>query len=685
MQHGDITLLTPYFNPFPTKAVRNIVRSCRERLAFETTVIELSLTGEFELATASHDIRIHGGIRNVLPQRMRLLNAGLAKLQPATPKISWIDPWLIFENADWLQGLSNVLEYTSIAQPFEFGYTPEGDIRAAWSSNRAAGIIGAAWGVRRNILPIDPKTQAPSLPDRQLLGDEYIFASRLVTSKLPAMFAAMDADFVTYCEAISGEKTATPMTVPGAIQALLPVHTVMDLEPTAEFLRLSRYQPRKDLEVDANGLYAWAPIKDRSLVYFFQQAHTKTITQHTIDLSPSRVYDEPPAVVPTTPRVAADPRPSSARDPNKRTIAILTPGLGLGGAEIWIRSLVTNIPTVNWVVCAYVAKDWSPVVVDPMLAAGVEIHSIDAGNPRVFSHATTPDAVQASIENVDAVLCWTQLPCPLKTNAPLIFVGHGICEGTVRAAQQVAGNGAILFVGVSELAAAKLRDVVSPVKVVLNGADTRRLAHGDPQRLRKGWTPGGHPDIRYVGYCGRLDDEKNVESVIFAMTQLPSWYKLVFVGCTGGKRERVLALARTLLAGRLVEVPQTDAMGEVLRALDCLVQVSQREANSLVICEALLCGVPVVSNRTGAIKEMEIRYGGELVRAVPHTPLVGEIAEQIRVACDSDRRDWIKHAQIFAERYLTAATMAENWEKLLEGVIGGTLNGRNTTSSRASD
>jgi glycosyltransferase involved in cell wall biosynthesis len=86
------------------------------------------------------------------------------------------------------------------------------------------------------------------------------------------------------------------------------------------------------------------------------------------------------------------------------------------------------------------------------------------------------------------------------------------------------------------------------------------------------------------------------------------------------------------LGERLVAVPAVDDIGNHLAALDCLVQISPREGNSLTLMEAMYVGVPIVTTRVGAAEEFERAAGEWLFWSVPEDPTAQEIAVQLRHA-----------------------------------------------------
>ena len=355
----------------------------------------------------------------------------------------------------------------------------------------------------------------------------------------------------------------------------------------------------------------------------------------------------------------------------KPTVAIITPGLGLGGAEQWIRCLVTHCSQFRWVVGVQHLGNWSPVIGDAVVAHAAAVHTTPGIARGVTMHANVADMVAATVESADVVIVWGGGDYwPLPTTAPVVFVGHGSCQWSLAVAVAAAEAGVTHFTAVSGLAADSLRQVNPAVVTIWNGVDESRLAPPvDIAAVREKWKPNTHEYAKYVGYLGRLSNDKNLDSVIHAMAALPHHYHLVLIGCEGVHRDRILTLARNTLAGRLIEVSATDAVGVPLWSLDCMVLVSPREGHSLAICEGMLCWIPIVSTRVGAIPELEQRAGRDLVESVPDDPLSCEIAASIRKVCTEFPTERVKAAAIFAKQHLTATVMCAKWTEYLQDLI----------------
>ena len=356
---------------------------------------------------------------------------------------------------------------------------------------------------------------------------------------------------------------------------------------------------------------------------------------------------------------------------------LITPTLGLGGAEQWVRTLVTysDPEKIAWTVAVLRPDGWSPLIAEP-----VRRHAdvLTVGS----EYRTQPELLRAALRDADIVVTWGGGSYwPLPTQAPIVMVAHGSCQWTRDAIAKAIAGGATHVVGVSETASDAVRDLCGdvPVTTIWNGVDPARLKvtrTADDIRTNV-WNVPQHwyaHQRKYVGYVGRLSPEKNVESVIEAVAQLPSYYFCVLIGDTGEAKERILALGRRRLGERLIAVPAVDDIGNHLAALDCLVQVSPREGNSLTVMEAMYVGVPIVTTRVGAVEEFERAAGEPLFWSVRADPTAQEIAVQIREAignrCSDDR---MLIARMSGQTELSAERMAERWYKLLTWVCNRTV------------
>ncbi len=120
--------------------------------------------------------------------------------------------------------------------------------------------------------------------------------------------------------------------------------------------------------------------------------------------------------------------------------------------------------------------------------------------------------------------------------------------------------------------------------------------------------PVGSDSGRFVvGYAGRLDPEKGVDTLIEACAPLTEVE--VRIAGAGPQQERLIALAEGLgMAGRTHFLGSLETQGMVAfyQHLNALVLPSRSRPNWVeqfgrVLIEAMACGVPVIGSRTGEI------------------------------------------------------------------------------------
>lgn len=681
---SDIAVITPYFNFANYDSVRQNLYRFRQSLTYKTTVVELSLTGRFHCATESHDLRLASDVRSIMFQRNRLVNLAIRRLPDSIKKVAWVDGDVLFEDPQWLDKLSEVLDDVEIAQPFDTARSLDVNgavtrARPSWCSimgtdtDKWASSRGYAWGARLDALPRLPvEGNHVGLLDRQLVSEDTVMAMYWAGLGLGGDIKKMGQSMEYYCRVWSGAKPQRKLGfVPGVVSHLYHGEYASRYGQDRDYLSETSYDPLNDLVIDpSTGIYRWSPMRERSIVYFLSTMYARDCDAHLPKVAtPDAAISLPAAGAgPQSDQPVIRVKPPA---PYKPTIAIITPSLGLGGAEQWIRCLVTYCKDFNWVVGCLGSAHWHEIVGNAVIAHATEVHAPANLHNQVTPHNSMSDIIKATVARANAVIVWGGGDYwPLPTIAPIIFVGHGTCQWTIKAASEALAAGAQHFSAVSGRSADVVRTVVPNVKTIWNGVDTARLKPPeDRDAVRALWKPNAYNYTKYVGYVGRLGNEKNLDSLIHAVAALPFHYHLVLIGCTGWKQDRILPMARTMLPERLIEVPATDALGIPLGALDCMVQVSPREGHSLAICEGMLCRVPIVSNMTGALPELEMLAGRELVEHVPDDPLTSEIAAAIRKVCNTFPTEMVDAAEEFAKEHLTETAMCKQWTAYLNGIV----------------
>ncbi len=158
----------------------------------------------------------------------------------------------------------------------------------------------------------------------------------------------------------------------------------------------------------------------------------------------------------------------------------------------------------------------------------------------------------------------------------------------------------------------------APVSLVYNGVDLHRYDHQEPCcTLREEYGMGAGSQI--VGCVARLEAEKGHRTLLEAwplvLRRVPDAY-LIVVG-EGSLSGDLEALAAELgISHRVVFTGRRDDIPAVTAALDVAVLPSYREAQGLVVLEAMALARPIVASNVGGVPEMiEDGVSGLLVPA----------------------------------------------------------------------
>ena len=111
--------VTSFYNPAGYRRRKANYLLFRERLALPLLAVEWSPTGEFELRPGDADllIQLHGG--DVMWQKERLLNIGVARLPAECTHVAWLDCDLVFEREDLGEATLAALDAAPLVQLYD--------------------------------------------------------------------------------------------------------------------------------------------------------------------------------------------------------------------------------------------------------------------------------------------------------------------------------------------------------------------------------------------------------------------------------------------------------------------------------------------------------------------------------------------------------------------------------------
>jgi len=361
-------------------------------------------------------------------------------------------------------------------------------------------------------------------------------------------------------------------------------------------------------------------------------------------------------------------------------VLMMTPGLGVGGAEVWLGTLIRHAQSVKYqgvVSCGDASQEMKsmlgsvPVWVTPEKTYGAK-----------YAEEMALKAIDEN-DGVDLICMWGFDPMPKLNNTgiPIVQVSHssGMEQSTNWHREHIRrwGQSRANFMAAVSKSAAELYDpelrLREPVTVIHNGSDTERTRPCiGRQEQRKRWGlvgEEGSPEAKVLLYVGRFSPEKNTEDILSAMNYLPNDWHAIFYGW-GIHEERLKNKAKGMLGpspcgslGRvLFPKPRTSGLGDLYAVADAVVLASSSEAFPLVLIEAWQAGIPVVCSEFHTLTDIEQTYasGRQLAWHTPCPPTDKQIAEALLQVDSNDPR--VEEAANIAYTHFSAAAMVHRWE-----------------------
>lgn len=335
---------------------------------------------------------------------------------------------------------------------------------------------------------------------------------------------------------------------------------------------------------------------------------------------------------------------------NKPKIALITPSLGMGGAERWIVTLAKFFNELD----PYLILNLSGQS-DPILLNEIPITT------RILSKFySNPESIIGTLYDADAVISWCfnlNLSLKNKLKCPTIDVSHSDPQwkNHEHLIKQTSKNSQY-HVGVSKVAASAYNK--KNPDVIYNGIDTKRLNEIKGRNTqRKEW---GCENNKVVIFLSRLSEEKNPKILLECAELFDESWKFLFVN-TGTLKEHFNSIKKN----NVKIIKKTKDIGDYYSGADVVVLPSDVEGMPLVLLESWFCGVPVVTTRYASYLELEDMHG-ELCLSTQVRPTAIELSDKIKQSFYEGRNSSrVLLAKSVVENNYTHETMIKNWEKYI--------------------
>ena len=284
-------------------------------------------------------------------------------------------------------------------------------------------------------------------------------------------------------------------------------------------------------------------------------------------------------------------------------------GLGVGGAELQLRSILQHTRHDSDVVALYNPGDVAGMIRDD----GVRVRDLGmTSNTQVgavlrLRELIRDDRYDVVHTHLYRACVYGRLAARLAGTRTVVATEHSIGETHLERRRMTLGVRALYLgtdlcsdatIAVSDTVARRLVDWgVRPRKITVipNGVDFGRVRFDPAARLRVRGEHGIPSNAFVVGVLGRLDANKRFHLVIDAVAPLLDRNTKLLVVGDGAERRRLEALAQAHgIADNVIFAGERHDVAAMLSAMDLFVAASEQETFGLSVLEALANGIPAL-------------------------------------------------------------------------------------------
>jgi len=174
-----------------------------------------------------------------------------------------------------------------------------------------------------------------------------------------------------------------------------------------------------------------------------------------------------------------------------------------------------------------------------------------------------------------------------------------------------------------------------------------------------------------VIYAGRLGDEKKVDVIIRAIALVKEFVPNInfAIAGHGSAENRLKALTKKLHLENEVKFFGTLSkikLARLYNAADVFTIASTSESQSMVLLQAMACGLPVIGVDWRALPEYINRHNGYVIKPNDPMPMADKI---IHLSRHADERKLLGDGGLKYVEQFSAENIADKWEKLYERVL----------------
>ena len=295
-------------------------------------------------------------------------------------------------------------------------------------------------------------------------------------------------------------------------------------------------------------------------------------------------------------------------------LGICIPSCSMGGVNRGHITLMNNKSRIEWTGVAIKHSALFDIETAKLILKHCPIYSTK-DNP-VYKGLVTivNNACQTVIDKSDVVKFWGYLKDTEETerakwDKPILIMAHGECNWTRKNIEFSMTKGTKhLFIAVSNNGVNCFpENIRSKVKVIHNGVNIERcLKTKSRYQLRE--RLGIMPHNNLIGHVGRFGEDKNPFALAKAVKKLGSNYYGLYCG-TSFEKQNFIERLKEVCENRIIVLPRTEQIGNILASLDCLLLASPSEACPNIVLESWIARCPVISTRVGFIPDLENKHG----------------------------------------------------------------------------